>query len=145
MKTKHRISLGLTCVVLVISGCVTAPSLTELGEESAGQKSVGTAIYVGFFGLSLRDKHEVYNRALQDALGKKSGTEKLSDVKLWESGFLGASASLPLLAYAAVLPTIMGDPAQLSLATIVFGSASVAIWGLEVTKYTVVGAPVPVE
>ena len=68
----------------LVSGCVTAPSQpSDLGEESAGPTSVGSEIYVGFFGLSAIAKHEVCDRALKDAfISSPPGTEKLSDVKL---------------------------------------------------------------
>ena len=149
MKTKHRISLGLMCVVLVFSGCITAPSqLSDLGRESASRKVVGTDMYVGFLGLSARGKEEVYESALRDALNAAPpGTTVLEDVKLWETQYnsIGSVGAVFLGSIPLVLALVMGDPDQIQALSLAVEALIVLSFGIEITKYTVVGAPVPAE
>ena len=126
----------------LVSGCVTAPSQpSDLGEESDGPKVTGSATYIGFFGLSAKDKHEVYERALKDALiSSPPGTEKLSDVKLWETRYLSANAGIIILALMPLMISGGTDPSGITDG--VSALAGFVVGGLEVTKFTVVGVPV---
>ena len=136
---KTRIIICLAGIAL-LGGCVTAPSqLSDLGDETASQTVVGSATYVGFFGLG-RGKEVVYEQALKKALiNAPSGTSKLSDVKLWETNYISANIGITLLAVA--VPLVIGfDEVDAALA-IVEALAFLAS-GLEVTKFTVVGVPV---
>ena len=130
----------------MFSGCITAPSqLSDLGTESANRKVVGSDTYVGFLGLSARGKEEVYESALRDALNAAPpGTTVLEDVKLWETQYNGVAGiaavfvgSVPL-----VLALVMGDPDQIEALSLVAEALILLSLGIEVTKYTVVGAPV---
>jgi len=133
----------------ILAGCITTPSsLSDLGEETATEKVVGSATYVGFFGFSVDAKEEVYEQALKNALSAApAGTRALEDVKLWETRYVSANVGLSLVvALPTALSLVMGDPDQMETSLPIFESlVTIIATGLEVTKFTVVGVPVPIE
>ena len=143
-----RIITTILCIAM-LANCVTTPSsLNDLGEETISETVKGSAMYVGYFGLSRNRKDEVYELALLRAIERApAGTKALSDVKLWATQYTSARvAAIGLGGLVAVVVSIGMSADDAALFTTVAIELAVALAsGLEIVEYTVVGVPVPPE
>lgn len=139
-ESMYRTAVSILVTLGILGGCVTSPSLLQdLGTETSEPTVIGKSTYVGWFGLSNRDKHEVYEAALRDALDKApAGTTQLRETKLWTKAYKG-----PVVLSTALTTAIAYLPASSDtiVYAIILGLWGIAASGLEISEYVVTGIP----
>jgi len=135
-KKIHIFAFIIAALLLTISGCQTYQGqLSELGTETGEATVVGRSTYIGWYGLSTKEKHEVYEDALRNALQATNATE-LKDTKLWIKNYTGPHTLLALAP--AVIASFVWDA---DLAALIISTASLVIGGLEIDQFIVTGIP----